>query len=89
MLLLKRLFASTPHAFKRRHDVSGLIATLGQRFSWIRRDAAQIWGQRQEAQVRAPQTVALNDSDSRVSPAVQDALDKLKATATPPNLPAV
>ncbi|HEY0739133.1 MAG TPA: HEAT repeat domain-containing protein [Herpetosiphonaceae bacterium] len=91
MFLLKRLFALPPDTFelKQRHDVPGLIAALGHRFPWIRRDAAQILGQMQEPQVRAPLTAALNDRDSEVRHAVQDALDTLNAPAPPPNSVAV
>lgn len=87
MMLLKRLFALPPDTFelKQRHDIPGLIAALGHRFPWIRRDAAELLGQMQEPQVRAPLTAALNDSDSEVRHAAQAALDNLNATARPPN----
>ncbi len=83
MMLLKRLFGLPPNTLelKQRHNVPGLIAALGHRFPWIRRDAAQILGQMQEPQARAPLTAALNDHDPEVRHAAQQALDQLNAPA--------
>ncbi len=85
MLWVKRLFGLPPNPIqlKQHHDVPGLIAALGHPFPWIRRDAAQMLGHIKESRVRAPLTAALNDRDSEVRHAVQDALDKLNAPAAP------
>jgi HEAT repeat protein len=85
MLWVKRLFGLPPNPLqlKQQHDVPGLIAALEHPFPWIRRDAAQMLGHIKESRVRAPLTAALNDRDSDVRRAVQDALDQLNVPAAP------
>jgi|GEM_PF-3814303 len=85
MLWIKRLFGLPPNPLqlKQHHDIPGLIAALGHPLPWIRRDAAQMLGHIKESRVRAPLRAALNDHDSEVRRAVQDALDKLYAPAAP------
>jgi HEAT repeat protein len=75
----KRLFGGPPNTYDlgQRQDTVGLLAALGHKLAWVRRDAAETLGTLNVEAARGPLTAALNDNDAEVRAAAHTALAQL------------